>query len=155
MSNPLGIYLHDHLAGSRFAIDLLESLRNRYSGEPLGQLASSLLVEIKQERDLLQRIVDKVGKGSPDLKEAAAWLAEKVSRFKLSHADAKDFAAFEALEALSLGIVGRRALWRALIVIAESDGRLAGLNFEQLISTAESQYNRVEESRLALARTAF
>jgi hypothetical protein len=37
MSDPLATYLHDHLAGSNFAIELLDSLRDQYSGEPLGR----------------------------------------------------------------------------------------------------------------------
>lgn len=87
MNDPLAIYLHDHLAGSAFAIDLLQSLHDEYSGEALGRLAASLLIEVRQDREVLQQITNRIGGTAPDLKEAAAWFAEKVSRFKLSHGE--------------------------------------------------------------------
>jgi hypothetical protein len=42
MSDPLAIYLHDHMAGSHFAIKLLESLHDQYKDEGLGQFALAL-----------------------------------------------------------------------------------------------------------------
>ncbi len=154
MSNPLAIYLHDHLAGAAFAIDLLESLSDYYSGEALGQLAAGWLIEVQQDQEVLQRITDRAGKESSHLKEAAAWLAEKVSRLKLSH-DAKGFGTFQALETLALGIFGKLELWRALKVIAEKDDRFRGIEFEELIARAQRQYDQVEENRLLVARSAF
>ena len=155
MSEPLAVYLHDHLAGSAFAIDLVESLRDHYAGDPLGEFASDLLIQIKQDRDVLQAIADGIGKTSPDVKEAAAWLAEKVARFKLSHEDARGLGTFEALEALALGILGKVALWRALQVAAECDDRLSGVDFEGLIARAQKQHAQVEEQRLVTARIAL
>lgn len=155
MSEPLAVYLHDHLAGSAFAIDLVDSLREHYAGDPLGEFASGLLVQIKQDKDVLQGIADKMGKGSSDAKQAAAWLAEKVTRFKLSHDDAKGLGTFEALEALELGILGKLALWRALEVIAETDERLKGVDLEVLIARAQRQHAQVSEYRLLTARSAL
>jgi hypothetical protein len=155
MSEPLATYLHDHLAGSNFAMNLLESLRDHYANESLGAFASRLLVEIEQERTVLKQIVDRVGRGSPDIKEAAAWVIEKASRFKLSHETEKGLGTFEALEALELGIHGRIALWRALMVVGETDDRLQDFNFGELIARAEAHPGEVEQNRLLLARTAL
>ncbi len=155
MNDPLTTYLHDHLAGSTFAVDLLGSLRDHYSDDALGQFASRLLSELEEVRAMLQRIVERVGKGSPNLKEAAAWLAKKVTRMKLSHGEAKGLGTFQALETLALGILGKLALWRALKVIAESDDRVSGVDLEQLIARAQAQHARVEENRLLVARSTF
>ncbi len=155
MADPLATYLHDHMAGSAFGADLAKSIRDRYSGEPLGQFASGLLLEIEKDRATLQEIVDRVGKGHPDLKEAAAWLGEKVSRWKLSDGGAGGIGTFEALEALALGIFGKLSLWRALSVIAAADVRLRGVNFDDLVARARTQYAQVEERRLQVANTAF
>jgi len=155
MSNPLATYLHDHLAGAAFAIDLLQALHNRYSDEGLGQLASSLLVEVEQDRETLQRIVDRVGKESPDLKQAAAWLAEKVSRLKLNHDDPDGLGTLQALETLALGIQGKVALWHALSEVPEIHNRIGKVDLEQLIVRAQRQYTQVEESRLLVAQTAL
>jgi hypothetical protein len=63
MTDPLAVYLHDHLAGFR--------------GAPLGNFAAAILPEIEQDREVLKGIVDRLGEGHADLKEAAAWFAER------------------------------------------------------------------------------
>jgi len=155
MNDPLATYLHDHMAGSSFAIDLLESMRDEHSGKPLGQFAAALLAEVEEDKQVLQGIVDRVGKPAAALKEAAAWAGEKLSRFKLSHGASGELGTFEALEALALGIQGKLALWHALAAIAAADARLREVNLDQLIARAEEQYDRVEERRLQVARTAL
>lgn len=152
MSDSLATYLHDHLAGSNFAIDLLEFLRDQHGGEPLSASAAALLAEVEEDRKVLQGLIDRLGEGYPVVKEAGAWLGEKVSRLKLKRGA---FGSFEALEALSVGISGKLALWRALAIIAESDARVHGTNFDQLIGRAQAQHSRVEELRLQAARAAF
>ncbi len=155
MSDPLATYLHDHMAGSSFAIDLLESIRDQNSREPLGDFAAILLIEVKEDKQVLQGIIDRVGKSPADVKEAAAWLGEKLSQWKLRRGAAGGLGTFEALEALALGILGKRALWRALAIIASAHARLREMNFDELIARAQDQHDRVEERRVELARTAL
>ena len=54
-------------------------------------------------------------------RKATAWLTEKVTELKLRLDDPAGGALrlLEALEAVSLGIEGKRALWRALAAAAE------------------------------------
>jgi hypothetical protein len=155
VSDPLASYLHDHLAGSAFAIELLKTLRDQHSGDPLGAFAGTLLPDIEQDREVLQGIIFRVGQGHPTLKEAAAWLAEKVSELKLRHSFAGGLETFQALETLSLGILGKRSLWRALALVSQMDSRVAGVDYEQLTARAERQYSDVEEQRLNTARQVF
>jgi hypothetical protein len=152
MSDSLATYLHDHLAGSNFAIELLEFLRDQHAGEPLGDSAAVLLAEVEQDRKTLQGIIGRIGSGAPILKEAAAWLGEKLSELKLGRGD---FGTFEALEALALGILGKLALWQALEVVAQADARLRGVDFNQLSASAEGQHSQAEKLRLQSARAAF
>jgi hypothetical protein len=155
MSDPLEVYLHDHLAGSAAAIDLLETLRKERAGQPLGQFASGLLSEIKDDRNTLRELATKVGNDTSPLKEATAWFAEKVSHLKLNH-DSKDgLGTFEALEFLALGIQGRLAMWRALSAAQSLDERLQGLDFALLAARATSQHDKVEQRRLDFARAIF
>jgi hypothetical protein len=83
VEEPLATYLHDHLAGSTFAVDLVES------------------------------------------------------------------------PPLALGILGKLALWRALLVVAKNDTRLNGMELEQLVARAQQQHAQVEQWRLLVARSAF
>jgi hypothetical protein len=155
MSDSLATYVRDHLAGAVLAINLLEALRDQHASEPLGQFAAGLLSEVEADRAVLQGLAERVGAGSSRLKEAAAWLGEKVSRVKLRRRAAGGLGTFEALEALALGILGKLALWRALGVMAVGDVRLAGIDFDHLAARAHAQHAQVEARRLDAARTAL
>ncbi len=156
MTDPLAIYLHDHLAGSHFAIKLLDSLHDQYKDEELGAFALDISADIKRDQATLEDIIEHVGKTSLDLTEAAGWLVEKISQFKLKR-DESDagLGTFEALEALSLGIKGKLALWRALSAIHTLDPRIPRYDFGELAARAEDQFAQVEAKRLEYARTTF
>ena len=115
MNDPLKIYLHDHLAGSVQAVEVLEHVRDEHRAEPLGSFADSLLVEMEADRKVSQEIAERIGDAPTGLKDATAWLAEKFGTLKLSRGT-NEFGTFEALEFLVLGIPGKRALWRTLIL---------------------------------------
>jgi hypothetical protein len=155
MDEPLAIYLHDHLAGAEYAIDLTGALGDHYEGKALGDFADSLLREITQDRDTLRLIADQIGKPSGGIKEAAAWLSEKISRLKLDHSDSTGLGTFEALEFLQLGIHGKLALWLVLGELSGEDQRLKGYDFDELASRAQHQEKLVEERRFICARSSF
>ncbi len=154
-TDPLATYLHDHFAGSTFAVQLLESMRDCHPNEPLGEFAISVLADVEQDRAVLQKIIDGVGQAHLDLLEAAAWLMKKASQFKLQHDHAGGLATFEALETLSPGILGKAALWRALAVISQSDPRVQGFDYEHLEERAQDQHARVDGYRIGIAASAF
>lgn len=156
MRDPLATYLHDHLAGARAAIDLLDSLRDRHPDQPLGRFAAELRGEVAEDRETLQRLAARVGASSNPLKDAMAWLAAKASQAaKLDRRIAGELGTFEALEALTLGVLGKIALWHALAALAPHDPRLDGVDFEALVARASSQHARLERARLDRARVAL
>jgi len=155
MSDTLAIYLHDHLAGSKFAIELLEKLKAEFSSSETGRVAADVLAEVEADRRTLEEIIAGVGKTSFDLYDAIGWFTERASRMKLKHDDPVGIGAFEAFEALALGILGKRALWEVLSIHATDDTRLRGPNYLALIERAQRQFQTLNEYRLRLARTAF
>jgi hypothetical protein len=155
MSDALATYLHDHLAGAAMAIELLERLRDEHGDEPVGRLAGQLLGEIEADRTLVQHLAERVGDGGSPLKDATAWLGEKISRLKLGRGTAGELGLFEALEALALGILGKVALWKALAAAAPHDARLHGIDYGHLVGRAQDQHARVEAERLDAARRAL
>ncbi|HEY3769619.1 MAG TPA: hypothetical protein VGN44_13175 [Candidatus Angelobacter sp.] len=155
MDSPLTTYLQDHFAGSMHAIELLKAMRDYHTGKSLGHFAAQLLAEIEADRDVLSELIQLTGATPGGIKEWGAWLAEKVSRLKLKHSSEEGLGTFEALEFLVLGIHGKWALWHALAVVAPYDPRLRPADFTQLIARAESQHARVDERRLACAKSAF
>ena len=153
MSEPLATYLQDHLAGAIHALGLVESLRDAYPDKPIGQFAANLLEEIKSDRDVLQKLAERIGSGESHFKDAAAWLSDKMSRLKLNRT--AEIGLLESLEFLELGILGKCALWRSLAAIAPSDSRFSGIHFEDLLARAEAQSAQVEERRLEAACSAL
>lgn len=155
MTEPLATYLHDHLAGSAFAISLLDSMKEENEGQPLGAFAQKLVAEIRADQDTLKSIIERVGETGLDLKSAVAWAAEKLSQLKLRRDGDNGLGTFETLETLGLGILGKHSLWRALAVAAETDARLQGVDFVSLGRRALAQHADVESHRLEVARKAL
>jgi hypothetical protein len=155
MSDPLAVYLHDHFAGSGFAVALLEKLGSEFTGTPSGDIAIELLEQVQTDRRPLEQLIEKVGKATPDLYDALGWIAERVSRIKLKHDDPSGIGAFEAFETIALGILGKRALWEALQVRQQFDPRVAGLDYPGLIARAEQQFQKANQYRLELVRDAL
>jgi hypothetical protein len=143
-------YLNDHLAGAQAALALLDRMEP-HPGDGLD--LEALRQEIDADREVAVGLLSGWGSSPSGLKQAAGWIAEKLSRPKLDADDA--LGRFEAFELLSLGILGKRALWRALAEAGGDDPRLADLDLGRLEQRALAQYERVEQARLAWARGAF
>jgi hypothetical protein len=60
-----------------------------------------------------------------------------------------------ALEGLVLGITGKRGLWTALAVAADTVPQLRALDYARLQKRAAEQCDRVEAKRLEVAREVF
>lgn len=150
MSDSLTVYLHDHLAGANYAVEVLEFLRDQ--GEPHSGAASALLAEIEEDRAVLRRIADTVGDNVSTVKEVTAWIGEKFSEFKLSKGG---FGIFQAWEIVALGIQGKLALWDALDLVSDKKPALKQFDLDSLKARAEDQHRRAESARLDAAKAAL
>lgn len=153
--DALSVYLHDHLAGSKFAVELLEKLSSEFAGTSSGEIARELLEEVRMDRSTLEQLISRVGKATPDLYDALGWMAERLSRIKLKHDEPAGIGAFEAFETISLGILGKRALWEALQVRQSGDTRVAAFDYPGLIARAEEQFQKANQYRLRLVHEAL
>ena len=95
--------------------------------------------------------------GGGALRNTTAFLSEKLARIKLLLEDpaGTQLAPLEKLEALALGIEGKRALWRALLAVAEEIPALRKVDLARLDERADDQHKRVEARRIEAAREAF
>jgi hypothetical protein len=150
----LRTYLQDHVAGAQHAVQLLEALNELYAATSMGHFAVNLLQRVEQDLAVLKRLATNAGAEGFELKEVAGWLGDKLGRMKLAPLG-KRFNTFEALEFLSLGILGKRALWKALMSVASEHPELHDTDFATLIERAEAQYAETEEMRLFMAGQAF
>jgi hypothetical protein len=155
MSNEhIATYLNDHLAGSVMAVQLLEDLEAAHAGTPLAAFVTKLRADIEADRQELKNLMDRLDIAESRTRKASAWLAEKVTDLKLRVDDPAggELRIFESLEALSLGIEGKRSLWLALSAAAAESPGLRLLDYERLVQRAEQQRSRVEAERLAAAK---
>jgi hypothetical protein len=130
--DALAAYLNDHLAGSVGAIELVERTIRENAGHLLARRLEEVLKEIRKDQAVLQDLIERVGARESPLKKALGRM--------------------EVLEALAMGIQGKRGMWRALRVVVSKHPALYGLDLDLLERRAVEQHDQVEQWRLEEAR---
>jgi hypothetical protein len=145
----LGTYLNDHLAGSVAAVDLLERIHASFPEADVGRLAERLRREINEEQEYLKSLINNVASGESLTRKVGGWVGGKLAavKLKLDDPSTSDFFLFESLEALSLGIEGKRSLWIALQLLVSQDPHLNADELRGLQEQAERQRSDVEAKR--------
>jgi hypothetical protein len=154
-SDLLATYLNDHLAGAVGLSELLKRARGSNAGTELGEFLERLEAEVAEDRAELERLMGSLGIRRDPVKRSAAWTAEKFGRLKLNGriVGYSPLSRLIELEALTLGLTGKLALWRSL---GETLGpRAAEADFPLLAERAERQLAEVEPHRLEAARMAL
>jgi hypothetical protein len=155
----LAVYLNDHLAGSAAGLRLARRCLERERETELGRQLDALVDEIEEDRGVLERVMARVGATSNPVKQAAAsgavLLTTLKNRLPVLGAGSGEVSRLEEIELLSLGIEGKRLLWRALGALAKTDGRLKEFEFATLESRAQAQRDGLEPFRLELASAAL
>jgi hypothetical protein len=154
-SDPLAIYLNDHLAGSTAGVELARRAASNNAGNEYGRVLSDIAREIEEDRATLEALMDRLDVGRDRVKTAAAWVMERAGRLKpnghlLTYSP---LSRLEELEFLLLGVSGKLSMWRALDHAIHE--RLGGIELSQLEARAESQRERLEALRLRAADEAL
>ena len=153
----LEIYLQDHYAGAVGAIELLEHLIQAHAAKPLETFFTELHADVKADHEQLHNLINALGFEESGVRNAGAWIAEKLSRAKLGFSgdETSGLGLLEALETLLLGVTGKKVLWRALAAAREASPILQRTDFAYLEKRAMEQADRVEAQRLETARATF
>jgi hypothetical protein len=151
-AEQLSLYLNDHFAGSVAAIEMLDDLIEHHPTHRLARFSRDLREDIVTDQETLREIIEKIGTRESGMRRAAGWLAEKISRAKFSFGDENSIGLLQALEALALGITGKRLLWRSLVAISTNAVQLQGIDFAELELRATQQLEKLETERLQLSR---
>ena len=154
---PLEVYLNDHLAGATGACEVARNAAEKYAGSPHHGFLQQFLVEVEEDRATLEELIRTVGGTPSPLKQAGAWIMEKVSRVKLSPGGtgSEELSILLTLETLSIGVEGKICLWKALEQAAAEHTELGKIDFKDLQARAQRQREGLERERLAAARTAL
>lgn len=140
----LDVYLSDHFAGSTAGLALAERMADT---QPAAAALRKVGGEIDSDRETLREVMEATGVKPPLIKSALGWLGEKVGRLKINERvfSRSPLSDVLELEGMIAGVSGKLQLWRALIVAAERDSRLARFDFAALAARAEEQRARLEE----------
>jgi hypothetical protein len=156
-TEPLDVYLNDHLAGSAAAVELVERIRENNEGTALAAHMEGLLGEIEADRDTLGVVMERLGVTRSTPKQAAGKVLEALSRLRLNEhiTGTEEVTLLMELETLSLGIEGKLSLWRSLTEVTGSRPELAAFDLAALAARAVSQRAGVERFRLEAAAAAL
>lgn len=145
------VYLNDHLAGASLGSSLAEQIRTRHHGSPLGEVMDSIAPLIEEDRQTLIDLMHRIGAPKNRVKQVSGRIAEKVSQLKFSGAlsSEPDHGAFMALETLTLGVEGKRSLWRTLQAVAGDHPALASTDLTELLVRADAQHAALEQERVS------
>ena len=140
----LGVYLNDHLAGSRAGLDLARRLVDAHRGTELSPVLERIANEVVEDRQVLLQLMATLGIPVRRYKMLGAWLVEKVGRLKLNGRlfHRSPLSGVLELEAMELGVNGKAMGWRA------HDRRLDVARFEELLARAQTQAAVLEELRV-------
>ena len=159
MSNPelLATYLRDHHATAGGAVELARRVAKSNSDNNFGREAEILASEISRDRTALEEVMAAVDVETSQIKDAGAWLGEKLGRLKLNGrvVSYSPLSRVVEFEALAMGISGKISLWQALQVARQSDERLNGFDFAGLIERGDDQLGKVEALHQQAVEAAF
>jgi hypothetical protein len=153
----LSIYLNDHLAGATVARELAQRAAGSNRDTDYGPLFERLATEIREDREALLSIMDALGVATNQAKVLGGWWGEKLGRLKLNGRllDYSPLSRVVELEALTLGVTGKAALWRTLETLELNALALPEIDFVQLRERAERQLEELEQHRLRALTEAF
>jgi hypothetical protein len=151
----LGIYLNDHLAGATGGAELAKRLATTdddWSGGALRRFAG----DVEEDRETLLAIMATLDVPVRQYKVWAAWAVEKAARLKLNgHLLTRSpLSRLVELEAMSLGVEGKAAVWRTLLVRSPIDDRLDSGQLDGLFLRATQQREVLEHLRVRAAAEA-
>jgi hypothetical protein len=155
-SDPLTIYLNDHLAGATFGTELAQRMVRENTGTDFEQPMRQLAGDIGRDLYELESIVDALRKPRDQIKRAVGWGVEKLGRLKRNGRllGYTPLGRVIELEALAAGVTGKRALWRSLGVLS-LDGAPPQAILDELIARADAQLAEIERLHGLAAEVAF
>jgi len=150
----LAIYLHDHMAVALGGVELAQRLADGESDEDLKGPVRRLAEDFEEDAEALRATARALGIAErAPVKEALAWVGEKLGRLKLNgHLVSRSpLSRVIELEGLQVCVQGKLALWRTLRELEVEPE----LPCATLLARAERQREQLEELHRVAVRRAF
>ena len=137
--DALRTYVGDHLAGSRAGTETAQRCADGSEGE-LETYLRRFLDELAEEAAVLRTTLDRLEISAPLTRQAVTKAGAVVNVVReMMPGSYQPVNRLEDLEALCVGVWGKRLLWSTLIRAAAADDRLADLAYAELAEQAERQ----------------
>jgi hypothetical protein len=151
----LSVYLNDHLADETRAVEVAKRAMSENEGTPLRAFMELLSWELEEDREILVRVMGRLGVRRRRVRVVLARLADKVGRLKPDGqlTGYSPLSPLVELESLHRRIEGKIDMWKVLRYGVGH--RVDGIDFDELIRRAERQAEELERRRLDVAATAL
>ncbi len=147
-------YLDDHLGGSDVAIRVVRHLCSTYEGTEDGMLFARLSRELEEDRSVVKTLLQRLGASGRSMKRVAGQASGAVLSVAAG-GEPGDLSLLRTLEALSMGVQGKRCLWTALQNLRPAPSTVHGMDFVELEAKAVRQWEAIEERRRRLVAWTF
>lgn len=157
MSDYLAIYLRDqHALGVTWRA-LARRARDHNKGSELGEALAQVADGIAEDVRTFEDIMRRLGVRPSRVKVALAAAAERTGRLKRNGrwVTYSPLSRFLELEALAMGIEGKKILWHTLGELAGLRDRLPDTDFDELLGRAARQRQTLEPFRREAGLEAF
>jgi hypothetical protein len=156
MSNKyLGIYLNDHLAMFSANHELVERSLASNEGSDLGKALRELLASLEEDRRTLESLMAEREVTPSRVKEAGAWLAERVGRLKLNGqiTGYSPLSRLVEVEGIGLALEAKRAFWSTLSEVGIQQA--GGADTAELAARTKEWIDRLQPHLRAAGREAL
>lgn len=146
-------YLRDHLGGADAAIRVVRRLAATHEGTADGRLFRQLAEEFEQDRATVRTLLAQLGASARSPKRVAGRASAALLGVAAGGTPGQ-LSLLRTLEALAIGIQGKRCMWRALQTL-DTARSTAQINPAELEAKALRQWEAVEGRRRVLAGMTF
>ena len=147
-------YLREHLAGADAAIQVVDRLKHTHKATTEATLFVSLHRQFVEDRTVVTTLLADLGVSPRSIKRLAGHAAGTVLK-AAAGGKRGELTLFRTLEALAIGVQGKRCMWRAAQAIAPPLRAPGHRNFVELESHAVDQWEAIEQCRRSLVRPTF
>jgi len=147
-------YLREHLAGSDMAIRVVHRLNAAQHGAEDGRLFRYLAKEFEEDRSAVRAVLTHLGASGRSIKRVAG-VASGTVLSVTAGGDPGDLSLLRTLEGLSIGVQGKRCMWRALQNLRPMPSTVPHVDFVELEAKAVRQWEAIEERRRDLVPRTF
>jgi hypothetical protein len=147
-------YLREHLSGSDVAIRVVRRLVSTDKGAADRALFQRLAQEFAEDRAVVRAVLNELGASGRSIKRAVG-VASGTVLSVTAGGEPGDLSLLRTLEALSIGVQGKRCLWRALQRLHPVPSAVHGMDFVELEAKALRQWEAIEERRRDLVARTF